>query len=226
MKYIIFGLGNFGCALGNSLTAMGHEVLGVDKDLSKVEALKDKLTHTISLDSTDLMAVKGLPIKDADAVIVAIGEDDGASIMTTAVIKQLEAKRIISRVMSPLQKMVVEAMGVTEFVDPESEAAEKMALTLDMKNVIDSFRVSDQYRIMELTLPERYIGNQLTEVDFSSKYKVTLITVIRNEISKSLLGNARKTSKVMGVLPSDFQFEKDDVLVLFGDLKDIERLMR
>lgn len=226
MKFIVFGLGNFGCALGSRLTAMGHEVLGVDKSYSKVESMKENISHTICLDSTDPMAVKGLPLKDADAVIVAIGEDEGASIMTTALLKQMNVKRIIGRVMSPLQKMVMEAMGISEFVDPEKETAERMATMLDIKNVVDSFQLSDKYRIMEITVPERYVGSTIEEADFIHKYRVSVLTIIRRFEEKTLLGNIKSGTRVLGVLPPNFEMGSGDILVLFGDLKDIELLMK
>jgi trk system potassium uptake protein len=226
MKFIVFGLGNFGCALGARLTDMGHEVLGVDKSYSKVESLKEQISHTVCLDSTDAMAVKGLPLKDADAVIVAIGEDEGASIMTTALLKQMKVKRIISRVMSPLQRMVIEAMGITEFIDPEKETAERMATMLDIKNVVDSFQLSDRYRIMEITVPERYVGSTIEEANFIHRYRVSILTVIRKEEEKTLLGANKTVTRVLGVLPPNFAMEEGDILVLFGDLKDIENLMK
>lgn len=226
MKFIVFGLGNFGCALSSRLTDMGHEVLGIDKSYSKIESLKEQISHTICLDSTDIMAVKTLPLKDADAVIVAIGEDEGASIMTTALLKQMQAKRIISRVMSPLQRMVIEAMGITEFIDPEKETAERMATMLDIKNVVDSFQVSDRYRIMEITVPDRYIGSTIEEADFIHRYRVSILTIMRKEEEKSLFGTSKTVKRVLGVLPPNFTMEADDILVLFGDLKDIETLMR
>lgn len=226
MKFIVFGLGHFGYALSTRLTDMGHEVLGIDKNFNRVESFKEEISHTICLDSTDHMAVKGLPLKDADAVIVAIGEDEGASIMTTALLKQLKVKRIIGRVTSTLQRTVLEAMGVTEFVDPEKETAERMASMLDIKDVVDSFQLSDRYRIMEITVPGRYVGYSIEEADFLHKYRVSVLTIIRKEEEKNLLGITKTSTKVLGVLPPNFVMEKDDILVLFGDLKDIENLMR
>lgn len=78
MKFIIVGMGNFGAYLAARLTDKGHEVIGVDSDMSKIEGVKDKVTHTICMNATDKQAVKNLPIKDTDVVLIAIGEDMGA----------------------------------------------------------------------------------------------------------------------------------------------------
>src|SRR5690606_40633871 len=112
MKYIIIGLGNFGSTLGMQLTAMGHDVIGVDSSMEKVDAFKYDITHTICLDSTDQQALSTLPLKDTDVVVIGIGEDFGASVMATALFKQMNVKRIIGRAMSPLHQKVLEAIGV------------------------------------------------------------------------------------------------------------------
>lgn len=226
MKFIIFGLGHFGYALASRLTSMGHEVLGIDKSLDRVEAFKEDISHTICMDATDQIAVNGLPLKDADAVVVAIGEDEGASIMTIAMLKKLKIKKLIGRATSPLQKTVLEAMGITEFVDPETETAERLAATLDIKGVLDSFQISEKYRIMEIDVPQKYVGLSIQEADLLNKYRVTVLTIIRKTVSENSLGAIKTDPQVLGVLPPDFIMEDGDVLVLFGDLKDIEKLMR
>ena len=156
MKYIIIGLGNFGSSLAQKLTEKGNEVIGVDVKMDKVEALKDKITHAICLDSTDINAVSNLPLNDTDIVIVAIGEDKGALIMATALMKQLKVKRLISRAVSPLQEMVLEAIGVDEIIHPEEETAERWAKKLNLQGVIDSFELTGHYSVVEIVVPKKY----------------------------------------------------------------------
>lgn len=124
MKFIIFGLGNFGSSLGKKLTEQGNEVIGVDNDMDKVDAMKETISHTVCLNSTDETIVSGLPLHDTDVVIVAIGEDQGANIMTTAVLKKLKVQKLISRAISPLHETVLQAIGIDQIVHPEEETAE------------------------------------------------------------------------------------------------------
>ncbi|MDM1504191.1 TrkA family potassium uptake protein, partial [Myroides marinus] len=114
MKYIIIGLGNFGASLAQKLTEQGNEVIGVDKSMARVDAYKDMISHTICLDSTEQYMMSGLPLANTDIVIVAMGEDQGANIMTTAVLKNLNVKRLISRAISPVHENVLQAIGVDE----------------------------------------------------------------------------------------------------------------
>lgn len=225
MQFIIFGLGNFGFSLGSKLTKLGHEVIGVDKDIEKVELVRDKLTHVVALDATNFQAVKTLPLDNADAVIVAIGENEGASIMTTALLKQFNPKRIIGRSISSLQETVLETMGIAEIIHPEEDSAERLALKLDMKGVIESFAISDQYSIIEVQTPERYVGKTLIDANLRAKYGINVLTIIRIEEKINLLGIARKKQKVLGTVQGETILVQDDILVIFGSKEDIQRFM-
>lgn len=226
MQFIVIGLGNFGSALGIRLTALGHEVIGVDSDMKKIDAVKDKITHAVQLDSTDIQAVKSLPIKNCDVVIVGIGEDFGASILTTAVLKQLGVKRLISRAMSPLHETVIEAIGVDEIVHPEVDSADRLAKKLEIKGVVDSFFLSEKYNIIEATVPERYIGCTIGETDFRGTYKINILTIIRVTEVPGPMGKNQRKKKVIGVVDGNTKFEKNDILVLFGHINDIQRMLQ
>ncbi len=97
MRYLIIGLGIYGANLAIDLTNMGHEVIGADKNPSLVESIKDFISTAYIIDSTDEMSLSVLPLKNVDLVIVAIGENFGASIRTVALLKKLEVKHIFAR---------------------------------------------------------------------------------------------------------------------------------
>lgn len=224
MKYIVLGLGHFGKSLAIHLTELGHEVIAADKNLSIVEQLKDKITHTVCMDTTDREAVSSLPLRDCDAVIVAIGEDEGATLLTTALMKQLGVKRIIGRVVSELQKTVLEAMQIDEYIMPEEEAAERLAMRLDNVDIIDSFKVSDRYSIIETRVPTKYLGMTLKEANLTNKYKVIVLTTVKS-MDKIVKGKTVPYKEASGIAVSDTMLEENDLLVLFGELSDIKRLI-
>src|SRR5690554_3002746 len=225
MKYIVLGLGNFGRALATQLTERGHEVIGVDNNLSKVEALKEKVTHTICMDSTDVDAMEALPLRDVDAVIVAIGEDEGASLLTTALLKQLKVKRIIGRIVSDLQRTVLEAMEIAEYIMPEEDAADRLALRLDNIDIVDSFKVSDKYSIIETIVPADYAGKTLREANLTNKYQVIVLSTIK-VIEHEENGKMVQRKEATGIAHSDTRLDAGDILVLFGELRNINTLIR
>lgn len=225
MKYIIFGLGNFGASLAVKLTEQGNEVIGIDHNMDKVDALKEKISHTVCLDSTDQFTVSGLPLKDTDVVIVAIGEDQGANIMTTAVLKNLNVKRLISRAITPLHENVLEAIGVHEIVHPEEETAERWAKKLCMKGVVDSFELSGKYSIVEVNVPKKYVGKTLQEVGFRRRHNLLVLTTIKNEEKKNTLGVNRKIEEVQGVASPQTVLNENDIMVIYGANQDIKTIL-
>jgi trk system potassium uptake protein TrkA len=226
MKYIIIGLGNFGASLAQKLTEKGNEVIGVDIKMDKVEALKDKITHAICLDSTDINAVSNLPLNDTDIVIVAIGEDKGALIMATALMKQLKVKRLISRAVSPLQEVVLEAIGVDEIIHPEEETAERWAKKLNLLGVVDSFELTGHYSVVEIIVPKKYEGKRLKEIDLIKKYKIMVLTTLKIIDVTNALGATKKINQVQGVADSETVLNKGDVMVLYGNNSDIKELIQ
>lgn len=225
MKFIVLGLGNYGAALSSKLVVLGHEVIGVDRRMNLVEKWNHQITHAIALDATSPDAIKGLPLKDVDAIINAIGEDEGVNIMATALLKQTGVKRIICRVTSPLQQTVLEAMNIKEFVYPEGDSAERLAYKLDLKGVTDSFKISEKFKLIEVELPRRYHDMKIAEIDFLGKYHIQPVTVVREMQSRNILGTVRTTRVVQGVLTPETVLHEGDKLLLFGDVEDLERFM-
>jgi trk system potassium uptake protein len=225
MKYIIIGLGNFGGSLATKLVELGHEVIGLDNRMEKVDAYKDRLAQTICMDTTDPAAVRILPLKETDCVIIAIGENEGASIMSAAVMKQAKVKRLIGRAVSRLQSTVLEAMGIEEIIHPEEESAIRLAQSLDVEGVIDSFALTKSHNIVEANVPSRYVGKTIEQVGFRKKYNLNVLSILKATQAKNEIGIFKKILQVTGVVTPDRVLEEDDVLVVYGLTKDIKRLM-
>ncbi|MBK7475498.1 MAG: TrkA family potassium uptake protein [Haliscomenobacter sp.] len=226
MKIIIFGIGNFGASLAMQLSEMGHEVIAIDKNPDKVELIKDQVTHTICLDSTNLVALRSLPLRDTDVAIVGIGENEGASILTTANLKTLGVPRVISRSISPTHQTVLEAMGIDEILHPEQDAAERLAKKLNLRSAIETFDLDPNHSVVELELPHSFVGKTVVEVDMRKNYNLNIVTVIRKRLKRNLLGINKVAYVAEGVVKPETHFEEGDILVVFGANTDIQHLCR
>ena len=226
MKYVILGLGNFGSSLAQKLVGMGHEVIGVDHEMDKVNALKEQITNTICLDITDQQAITNLPLQDADIVMVCIGEDQGANIMATALMKQAGVKRLIARAVSPLHETILEAMQVDEIIHPEEETAERWANKLNIRGVVDSYELTDEYSIVKAKVPEAFVGKTLEELSLRKDYNVLVLTTIKEVEEKNRLGITRKVNQVQGVASSLTRLEEGHIIVLYGEIDHIQKLLK
>ena len=177
MNFIVIGLGNFGASLAKKLTALGHEVIGVDKDLAKVEFFKDTIKNTISMDITDIHALKTLPLKDCDMVAVCIGHDFGSSVMTTALLRKLGVEKIYGRESALVHKTVLNALGVSNTINPEYDTATVFAEKLIMTGVWSIYSISEDIKIAEVSVPEEFIGKSIAQIDLEESQNVEVIAI-------------------------------------------------
>ena len=226
MKYIIAGLGSFGSSLGMALTSQGHEVIAIDSSMQKVETYKEVITHTICMDATDEYTVNGLPIKDTDIVVVAIGEDQGANVMATALFKTLKARRLISRSINPLHEKVLQAIGVDDIFHPEKEAAMRWAKRLSLRYFVDSFELSDNFSIVEISIPSDLIGKTIGELQLEHRFSIKLLSTMRYEHYKDSFGRMQTKPNIQGLAAPEQVLQDNDVLVIYGANEHINKFLR
>ena len=226
MKFIIIGLGHFGASLGERLTSMGHEVIGVDKHMDKVDALKNRLTHVVCLDSTDSVAINNLPLANTDIFIGCIGENEGENLMTTALLKKMQVKRLISRSVSTLHENVLEAMGITKIVRPEIETADRWALKLSNSKYVNLFEITKEFRIVELVVPANMVGRTVMNINFNKIYNVIVLTKLKQVSEVNKLGVNRTIIKAGEIVTANTRIEENDILVVYGHRDDIQRMLK
>ena len=226
MKFIIIGLGHFGSSLAEKLSEIGNEVIGVDSNFQRVESLKEKITYTIWMDATNPDIVKTLPLKDTDVVIIAIGEDKGANIMATAVMKNLNVKRLISRSIDSTHENVLSAMGVIEIANPVVETSIRWAKKLSLMNLVDSFELTSDFSIVEVKVPEAFVGKSLEQIGFRKNFNLVVLTTIREQRKESLIGINKMVKEVQGVSSPDTVLQKGEIMVVYGNNSDIKNLFR
>ena len=222
MKIIVFGLGNFGMSLSLSLTETGNEVIAIDKQMDKINLVKDKISHAICMDSTNELAYDAVPLKDADKVVVAIGENEGAAIITAAIIKKICDVKIISRALSPIHDTVLEAMGIHSIIHPEQDSADRLTKQINFKSTLENYQLDNNYTISEVKAKPEFFGKTLRELDSIDKYHLNLITIIRQIEKKNLIGKKTIIKETIGRTTPDTVVLENDILVVFGYNKDIE----
>ncbi|QYJ69135.1 potassium channel family protein [Flavobacterium litorale] len=221
MKIIIFGLGNFGMSLAVNLTETGNEVIGIDNDMGKVNLVKNQISHAVCMDATNELAYQALPVKDADLAVIAIGENEGAAIIATAIIKKLSGARIIGRSLSPIHDTVLEAMGIETIIHPEQDFADRLAKKINLKGIVDNFNIDKNYSISEIKALPEFTGKTLEELEFRQTYNMHVVTIIRKQVRKSIIGTTSKIDQSEGFITKDCVIMENDLLVVFGLNKDI-----
>lgn len=220
MNIVTIGLGNFGASLGKILTAQGHDVLGVDNDLSRVEYFKDTIANTICLDATDPHALRLLPIKEADIFVLCIGDDFGISVKISALLLKLGVKRLICRESSSIHLTVLKTLGVKETINPEYESAKIVAQMLPLKGIQNLFSVTETFKIADLILPAYYVGKIKSVANFRKETHLKIVVLKRNNKVIFSSANAAENEE-----HNEIEFMENDTVVIAGELKDIKRFI-
>ncbi len=220
MNIVAIGLGNFGASLAKTLTAMGHDVLGVDKSNDKVEFFKDTVANTICLDASDPHALRLLPLKEADVFVVCIGHDFGVSVMIAALLKKFGVHKVICRESSSIHLTVLNTIGISHTINPEYESARILAQKLVLSGINNIFNVSDTLKIVDLTVPKSFVNQPFSTSFFKEKTHLKIVALRREQ--KILYSSSQpKEDRVI----EDLFYQENDILVLAGDIKDIRKFI-
>lgn len=223
-RFAVIGLGRFGGKIARQLARRGAEVVAIDDTEERVEAVKEEVAMAITMDATDLKALKSFKIDEMDAVVVAIGENFEALVLTVVNLLELKIKRIIARAGSAHQKLILEKLGVMETLSPEEEVGILVAERLIHPSVKTFLQLPDGYEIAEINAPKRIWNKTIADIDFESAFNLKLITVKRLfEIDKK--GKIEKERHLLGVvLPTTIIYENDEIIVMGKEI-DIERFI-
>ena len=219
MNIVAIGLGNFGASLAKILTAMGHDVLGVDSNIEKVEFFKDRIANTICLDASDPHALRLLPIKDADVFVVCIGDDFGISVMIAALLKKFGVKKVICRESSSIHLTVLNAIGIKHTINPEYESARILAQKLVLDGILNLFSITDSLKIIDTPVPQSLVKQKFSPVTFKQDTHLKIVALRRGQ--QILYSSSQPKDREI----VDFDYQQDDILVLVGDIRDIRKFL-
>lgn len=219
-RFAVIGAGHFGSAIARSLSERGAEVLVIDSDINLVQDISDDVAYAVCLDATNKRALVGENIQDFDVVIVAIGNDFEARLLCAANLLDLEVKRIICRTMGDNQRIILEKMGISEFLSPEIEIGTLFAERLLNPDMISYLELPDEYRVAEILAPVRLVGMTVGDIKFRDGHNLILIT-IRRSFEEEILNKIGKKEHIIGVPSFTTVVKEDDIFVFFGKTQDI-----
>ncbi len=176
-QFVVIGLGRFGFNLAVSLAKLENQVLAIDLDKKKVEAIKDYVSEAVIADALDLRTLKEFIDDKVDTVIVATASDVGTSTLLVLYLKDLGVKRIVGKVRNEDHAKILNALGVSEVIYPEKDIAERLAENLTMNNLIAHIPLAPEYGIIEIVTPDNFIGKNLRELDLRNKYGYSVIGI-------------------------------------------------
>ena len=202
--YMVVGLGRFGSEVARQLAALGCEVLAMDTSEELVQQLSGTVTQAVVGDARDKGVLRALGAKDFDCAIVAIGGSLANSVLATMNLKELGVPHIVCKAHDDTHRQVLVKLGADQVVIPEQENAARLARSLSSPNVLDYIELSDEYGIIEVPAPKRWLDKTLKELNVRAKLGVNIIAIERD-------------GKISVSPSADYMILAGDILVVLGD---------
>ncbi len=216
MRYLIIGLGIYGANLARDLVAKGHEVIGADSSRTTVDAIKDYITTAYVIDSTEESSLGVLPLRNVDLVIVAIGENFGASVKTVALLKKAGVRKIYARAIDPLHESILESFKVDRILRPEQRAALDLTHEMALGTDVEALRISDDLFILKFKAPQYLVGIPYADLSLDRQYGLRLVAVTRDVDKTNVLGISHDEPVAFDFTAPKATVEKTDTLVVCG----------
>jgi trk system potassium uptake protein TrkA len=210
-QFAVIGLGRFGTSVASTLHRLGYEVLAIDSSDERVQSISSEVTHVVQADTTDEKTLKALGIRNFDVVVVAIGEDVQANILTTLLLKELGVAYIVAKAKNELHGKMLEKIGADRVVYPERDMGVRVAHNLVSTNVLDYIELSPNLSLVEVSTPKMLVGQTLAEANLRAKYGVNVVALKRGD------------ELIIPPLPSE-KIDEKDILILVGGTAGVSKL--
>jgi len=208
--FVVIGLGRFGTAIARELAALDHEVIAIDRDENKVNAIADEVTHAMAADIQDENVLRRMGVAECDCAIVAFATSLQDNILVTLLLKELGVKRVIAKARSEMHVRVLKKVGADQIVFPEEDMGIRLARILDSGRVLDYVDIGGQYRVAEIQPPSEWHGKSLMALDLRRSSNLNVL-LIKTQRGKGQLVNPS----------AEYVIRPDDIVVVMGEEKDV-----
>ena len=210
---LLIGLGRFGRHIAMKLNDLNHQVMAVDSNEERVNAVLGYVTSALIGDSTSEEFLSSQGVGNFDACIVAIGDDFQSSLETTSLLKELGAGKVIARASTGVQEKFLLRNGADEVVYPEKQLAAWTAIRCTSEHILDYIELDATHSIFELSIPEEWNGKTILQLDIRKKYGVNILGVRENGVLN------------MNITP-DMTMDKGKSLLVLGNERSVQKCFR
>lgn len=208
----VVGLGVFGSTVALELSRLGHDVLGIDSNANRTNAIADQLTRAVTADARDERVLRELGVHESDVVVVAIGEDIEANILTTLVVKSMPKPRVWAKALNHNHHRILEKLGADHIVHPEHEMGLRVARSLVYPEVLDYISLGDDQFLSEVRASERLSGKTIDALNLA-EHKVQCVLI-------------KHMGMTFAPAPAGHRFDLGDQIVLLGTLPQLRKITK
>ena len=210
-EFVVIGMGQFGSSVAKTLANAGATVMAVDKDEEYLEKVASYVTHAVCADVSNPEAMKQLGIQNYDGAIVGIGDDLESSVLVTLQLKEMGVSFVMAKAVTDLGGRILQKVGADKVIFPDREIGIRIGNEIMNGNYFEAIEVSEEYSIVDLTVPHAWIGKTLRDINIRSQYGVNVIGI-------------RGIDKVNINPEADYKLQEQDILIVLGHNGEIQKL--
>lgn len=209
-EFAVIGLGRFGGSICEELSSEGMKVLAIDKNEHKINEYKNIASHAVIADSTDEQVLRELGLSNVDHVIVAIGDNIEASILTTVILADMGVKKITVKAQNDYHEKILNKIGAHQVVHPERDMGKRIAHSIISNNILDYLELSEDYSMVEVAASRKMLGKTLVDLNIRAKFGCNVVAI--------------KSGKDINVSPTaEYEIRQSDTLIVIGADDDISK---
>lgn len=211
-SFLLIGMGRFAHYLCRELAALDNEIVIADVDENKMSDLLDCVVSAKIGDCTrrDVLATFG--VNNFDACFVCIGSNFQNSLQVTDLLKEMGARRVISRATTDIHAKFLRRSGADDIVFPDRDTSERIAVSASNDSIFDYFELSEDLAVYEISVPRRWLGHTIGEVNVRAKYNVNILAY-------------KQDGAMITVSSPAYRFREEEHLMVLGKREDIDRLV-
>ena len=210
---LLIGLGRFGRHIAQKLNDLGHQVMAVDSDEERVNAVLPYVTNAQIGDATNGEFLSSLGVRNYDACIVAIGDNFQNSLETASLLKELGAKKVIARASTGVQEKFLLRNGADEVVYPEKQLAAWTAIRCTSEHILDYIELDGDWSLFELDIPPAWQGKTVVQLDIRKKYGINVLGV-------------REKGRLNMNVTADTVLDQGKSILVLGQQKAVQKCFR
>ncbi|MCI5839918.1 MAG: TrkA family potassium uptake protein [Peptoniphilaceae bacterium] len=209
--YVVMGLGVFGFTMAKRLQENGNYVIAIDNNEEKINEISELVSEAYIADVTNSGVLEDLGIKNADNVIISMGESLEATLISALKCKEFGVLNIIVKVKNEVHAQILRKIGVNKVIIPERDMALKIADHQKYEKFISLIELSEDYSIVQIEVPQKWIGKSIINLNIRTKYGINVICIIQG---KNYIVNPKP----------EYEFNEEDQIMVLGENKNIEKL--
>ncbi|MDD5312891.1 MAG: TrkA family potassium uptake protein [Dehalococcoidia bacterium] len=210
----VLGVGRFGYSLASTLYEMGHDVMAMDINEKRVQAISPHVTHAVEGDATDEAVLRDVGIKDFEIAIVASGSAIEDSVLSTLLLKKLGVRHVIARAINDLHGDILQKIGADQVVFPQRDMGRKVAHGVTLIDVEDYIPLTQRYGVSKLPALPYLVGKRLSEVRFGRKGEHGIAVLLLQRKNEIIINPGEKEI-----------IHHDDTLILAGNDDKLAKLL-